>query len=270
MNPQKKQPKKSAILTILQRFLACCLLCALPMIGIERKTVATPLKISVIIPCHPAHFLMLEPLFIAFQNQTSLPDEIVVSLSEAGQVPQHAILSLEQKNWPFHVSILQVKEKQLPGKNRNCACMAAEGDVIVCQDADDLPHPQRIEAIRYLFENFEIEHLLHQWLESGGIFQPFEITGIENDCADYRSYPQISVPNIHNGSVVFLKKIFATVHWRPHLSIDEDTLFNRHATALFKKHYILPQPLIQYRGEFSTFDLNGEKGILTKKNQSDS
>lgn len=56
-----------------------------------------------------------------------------------------------------------------------------------------------------------------------------------------------------------MRYIFTQVHWRPHLSIDEDAIFNHHVYAQFREHYVLPEPLIQYRGELSTFDLNGDK-----------
>lgn len=228
------------------------------LFGIERKE-HTPVKLSVIIPCHPEHFPLLDPLFQTFADGTSLPDEIVVSLSLADRIPAAEIAALPEKGWPFPVVIVTTPKHQAPGKNRNSACAASIGDVIVCQDADDLPHPQRIEAVRYLFENFQIDHLLHQWLPSDGTFRPFAIQGLENECRYYRSYMQIDLDFIHNGSVCFSRAILDKVKWNPILTIDEDSIFNRHASSFFPNHFVLPQPLIRYRGELSTFDLNGNK-----------
>ncbi len=229
------------------------------LFGIEPREHPLPLKISVIVPCHPTHFPLLDPLFAAYERQTSRPDEIVVSLSESHLIPDADVQALEKKAWPFRVLMIQSRAKQLPGTNRNVACKAAQGDLIVCQDADDLPHPQRIEAVRYLFEHFKVEHLLHQWLPSDGTFEPFQIQGLERECVQYRNYEQIDLPRIHNGSVCFLRSVFEQIHWRPHLTIDEDSIFNRHSYAFFPAHYVLSQPLIHYRGELSTFDLNGDK-----------
>jgi len=228
------------------------------LFGIERKEYA-PVKISVIVPCHPDHFPLLDPLFRVYAEQTSLPDEIVVSLSQSNEIPSQEIESLTERGWPFPVRFVTSVNRQPPGKNRNAACAAAEGEVIVCQDADDLPHPQRIETVRYLFEHFDVDHLLHQWLPSDGAFEPFRVEGIETECRYFRSYEQISLDFIHNGSVSFSKTVLDRVKWHPHLTIDEDSIFNRHSYAFFPKHFVLPRPLICYRGELSTFDLNGDK-----------
>lgn len=125
-------------------------LIAFHALALERRDIPTPLKISVIIPCHPDHFVHLAPLLATYEKQTSLPDEIVISLSECEKVPQMAQATLMAPYHSFAVKLVKSKEKQMPGKNRNCACQAATGNLIVCQDADDLPHPQRIEIIRYL------------------------------------------------------------------------------------------------------------------------
>lgn len=230
-------------------------------IGLERREFPDHLNITIIIPCHPNHIPLLYPLLCAYEDQTSLPEEIVISLSECGNVSINSLSSVEKRIWPFQVKLIKAVEKHLPGKNRNIACAQASGDLIICQDADDLPHPQRVEIIRYLFEHFQIEHLMHQWLESDGTFHAIKVDGIENQCMKYRSYYQIPTPKIHNGSVAFLRSIFRDVHWRPHLSIDEDCLFNQHVYAFFPNHYVLVQPLIRYRGEFSTFDLNGNRAV---------
>jgi len=234
--------------------------------GLEMRVPADPIRTSIIVPCHPAHFPLLEELLTAYQNQTRLPDEIVISLSQYNQVSPALLLALEGKPWPFALKILKHIAKYPPGRNRNEACAAATGALIICQDADDLPHPQRVEIIRYLFENYQIDHLLHQWLPSMDDFHSMSLKGIENECYTFRVYENISLPNIHNGSVSFLKTLFEKVHWKPILIISEDSIFNRHAYVFCKHKVVLNMPLLKYRGEFSTFDLNGTKGGSLSEN----
>jgi hypothetical protein len=37
------------------------------------------------------------------------------------------------------------------------------GDIILYQDADDLPHPQRVEIVKQYFETHDIVHLTHSY-----------------------------------------------------------------------------------------------------------
>lgn len=43
--------------------------------------------------------------------------------------------------------------------------------MFIYQDADDIPHPQRIEIIKRFFENHDIVHLNHFWIPSGVKFR---------------------------------------------------------------------------------------------------
>ena len=44
------------------------------------------LKISIIIPCHPQHAIHLYPLVKLYKQQTVIPYEVVVSLSESKKI----------------------------------------------------------------------------------------------------------------------------------------------------------------------------------------
>ncbi|MDE3046550.1 MAG: glycosyltransferase [Verrucomicrobiota bacterium] len=231
-------------------FLASAL-CAL-----QRRETPIQIKTSVIVPCHADHVHFLDNLFTCFANQTIPPDEIVVSVSEAFKIASFA--DLEQKTWPFALKILKHKQAYLPGRNRNEACAVAKGDVFICQDADDLPHPQRVEIIKYLFENFRLEHLIHLWIYSYQQFHPCRIEDLESQCVSFRSFDLIDVPFVHNGSCSFVRSVFEKVHWTAR-DIHEDVLFNRSAYAQSSHKAILKVPLLMYRFELSTFDLDGNK-----------
>lgn len=217
-----------------------------------------PMKTSVIIPCHPAHAPLLDHLLHAYADQTQVPDEIVISLSEAPLVSA-TVRKLEEEHWPFSLKILKHKEKYPPGKNRNLACQASSGELILCQDADDLPHPQRVEIIKHLFEHYELEHLLHQWQQADTVFKTYTLQESVPSCASFRIYEQINIPEVHNGSVAFTRPLFDKVHWQPLTGISEDALFNRTAYVFTKHRTVLQLSLLKYRYQLSTFDLDGTK-----------
>ena len=224
--------------------------------AIERRDEPLNMKMSVIVPCHADHFHFLQNLLTEFEHQTVFPDEIVISVSEAFKIASFA--ELEGKKWPFALKILKHQRSFLPGRNRNEACACATGDVFICQDADDLPHPQRVEIVKYLFENYHVDHLLHQWIYSHEKFTPCAIEQLEQRCSSFRSYDLVDIPFVHNGSASFIRSIFDKVHWSAR-GIHEDVLFNRAAYSQSKYHIVLQVPLLMYRFELSTFDLDGNK-----------
>ncbi len=114
-----------------------------------------------IIPCVAKHFPYIFTLLQHFQEQTSPPEEIVISVSEIGQISEDELLRVEEYPWKFEVKFLKHSGKKSAGQNRNLACEIATGDLIICQDADDIPHPQRVEIVKYIFENYYVDHLLH-------------------------------------------------------------------------------------------------------------
>ncbi len=227
--------------------------------GLEKRATPLHLKPSVIIPCHPDHFPLLDRLLTSYKDQTRRPDEVIVSLSESVFVSANQIDALEGKDWGFVFKIVKHKGRVVPGGNRNAACQASIGDLIICQDADDLPHPQRVEIIAFLFENYQLDHLLHQWIPSSKSFQPISMDSVEDSACAFQYYSKIDIVDIHNGSVSFLRDVFSKVHWKPIAFISEDVMFNQHAYAFCKNKAVLKLPLIQYRFELSTFDLEDYK-----------
>lgn len=45
-------------------------------------------------------------------------------------------------------------------------CISSEGEILITQDADDIPHPQKIEATEYFFSHYDVDHLIHTWKPS--------------------------------------------------------------------------------------------------------
>ncbi len=110
--------------------------------------------VSVIIPCYYKHADQLPMLLEHLCNQSTLPEEVVISLSEADKCERWIVESIEGAIYPFKVKLLQTNEKLPAGSNRNIACRNAKGDIFITQDADDIPHVQRVEIIKFVFENY--------------------------------------------------------------------------------------------------------------------
>ena len=109
------------------------------------------LRVSVVIPCAGKHVSLLPTLLEHLSTQTRIPDEIVVSTSGCAlsEVPS------------LDVELVHSKRLLSAGANRNRASAIASSDVLIYQDADDVPHPQRVEIIAAMFERYEIDHLMH-------------------------------------------------------------------------------------------------------------
>lgn len=107
---------------------------------------------SVAVPCYYKHFKYLPDLLKSIENQTVLPEKVVISLSQVENLPQTEIDDLEAGPWPFEVEIIRRHGVFMEGANRTKAVLQCTSDIVLCIDADDIPHPQRIEAVLQLFD----------------------------------------------------------------------------------------------------------------------
>lgn len=210
----------------------------------------TPMKISIIVPCHFKHFPYIHELLNCFSNQTVLPDEIVISLSEAGKISSDEISAIENSEWPFKLTIVQNQDKMNAGKNRNTACANSSGDLIICQDADDIPHPQRVEIIKILFETYEIDHLLHYWTRSP--FVTYSFDEVFSRCFSIKKLKP-SLGDITYGNPAFTREVWKKIKWTEKNIKGEDVQFNLQAYNQFQRKLILNLPLLNYRSHLSSF-----------------
>ncbi|MBP9841582.1 MAG: glycosyltransferase family 2 protein [Simkaniaceae bacterium] len=194
-----------------------------------------PKKISLIIPCHYTHADQLHALLRMYENQTRLPDEVVISLSipqmVESELKQNAFYGLEQENWAFPVTLLISDGRKYAGENRNIACSHASGDILICQDADDVPHPQRIEIIGYFFEKYKIDHLMHEFMF---VYENTEKMIFPN----YLNLDQIRFSNTKNfqaiyryayftnGNPAITRELFQLMQW-PNTPRGQDTEYNQ-------------------------------------------
>ena len=214
------------------------------------------LTTAVIIPCYYGHAHHLFSLLKLYEQQTVLPDKVVIALSEAHRVAPELIMAINNEPWLFPVKLVSSDQKRYAGPNRNSACAHADGDILICQDADDVPHPQRVEAIKYFFQKYHVDHLLHKFHGANKDNEPE--FALYNNIGDITySYPKkytdtYKIGNVTNGNVSILKKVFKKNQWS-NKRRGQDTEFNK---KIYKKRrlkkIVIKAPLIAYRAYLSS------------------
>lgn len=221
--------------------------------SLERKDARTPMTTSVIVPCHYKHFPLINELLEYYRNQTVLPDEIVISVSECNLVPEEMISSVEANHWPFDLTILLYPEKLAGGQNRNRASVHSSGDILLCQDADDIPHPQRVEIVKSLFEQYKIDHLIHGYIFPDHSFLTYNPKYLERICKYYSYLFEWKQTRTTSGNVCYTREVCDTIQWPEYAHHGEDVDFNEQVYNRFNYKVMLKIPLLLYRIDLSVY-----------------
>lgn len=208
-------------------------------------------RMSVVVPCYYKHAGLLVDLIRAYEAHTRQPYEMIIALSEADKVDPSIKQMIELGSYKFPVRLLCSDQPHSAGANRNRACSAARGTVIVCQDADDLPHPQRLEIIGHFFKTQPIDHLMHQFAQDDEmikkVYDPNRVPYTK--VLDFNETWHHGL--VTNGNVAFARDVFQKVQWSNRI-LGEDVAFNSSVYDLFKHTIMLDVPLIAYRAQFSS------------------
>lgn len=227
------------------RFLYLMLCISISLVYLKINAEDKDLKTSVIVPCHYKHVKYLNNLLKSYEKQTKLPEEIVISISESYLV-SNLTKRLQLSKWKFPVRFCLSNEKLTAGQNRNIAANHSKYDLLVCQDADDLPHPQRIEFIKYFFKVLDIDHLLHYWASSTLLF-PILISDISKVKYTYcPTWNEIwKMGPIQMGNPCIRRKVFNKLRWQKEKAEDYYFTYNVYKSPL--KRVIVEFPLYLYR-----------------------
>ena len=205
--------------------------------------------ISVVIPSHYKHAVYLLEAIEAYSHQSELPIEVIVSLSDINLVEKELVSHIEECPWPFKLVILKHSRPVSEGENRNIACRRARGSVIVCSDADDLPHFQRIEIIKWFFDFHDIDFLLHTFTHNMSDWRWLDPSSIEWFVPSYIN----EGCSFANGAPAFRRKVFDRIQYDQSFRMLVDVDFNRLAMHLFKKHILIKCPIYLYRNHLTTY-----------------
>jgi glycosyltransferase involved in cell wall biosynthesis len=106
--------------------------------------------ISVIIPIYPPHLKFIPSLIKNMNEQTLLPDEVILCISEISLEDSQAILEKHRHNSKFELVIHGTHEKQNQSQNRNRGILIAKHKFVMNCDADDIIHHEKIEIMKYI------------------------------------------------------------------------------------------------------------------------
>jgi|10_taG_2_1085330.scaffolds.fasta_scaffold08661_5 hypothetical protein len=240
------------------------------------------MKTSLIIPSTNNHFQYIGCILEHYKNGTVKPDEVIVSVSKAHEMDKREIKNIVSKydNCFENLKIVSHFRKVYEGPNRGEGSKVAENDLLIYQDSDDVPHPQRIEIIKYFFENHDILHLNHGY-NFEEKFEKLNVQEIENKKShemfdmyfpDFKEMEQVkrtrktrprkvydslgnSLPygsgfgpdwNITGGSTAILKSVLEEINWEWTMDVSYDYDFCMDTLFYYNKSMLINVPLIWY------------------------
>lgn len=225
--------------------------------------------ISVFIPTIPNHIKFLDEILFTYLNKsTVIPNEIVVSVSNYTAISPD-ILSPIIENYQ-NVKFILHDKVMLVGPNRQVSKDFCSGDIIVYHDSDDLPHIQRLEIIKYFFDNYDILHLSHSYdtkenynedltdiskinYITSEVFNPYFFPNNKlEECPKYcNGYGYENFP-IHGGAIAIRKEVLNSIKWKDRYELTyspgwnnikykgaEDYEFNMETTYMLKKSIMI-------------------------------
>ena len=111
------------------------------------------MKLGVAIPCFINHIEQCYVLLESINQQTRIPDQVVVSCSSSKET------DFIKREYKFPLIVITTEDKQIAAQNRNAAAKLLDTDIIAFMDADDIMHPQRIEILLRVVA-FNIDRLI--------------------------------------------------------------------------------------------------------------
>lgn len=222
------------------------------------------LSSAVAVPCYYKHFKYLPGLLKSLTEQTHLPEEVVISLSQVEYLTEGEIDALESGPWPFAVKILRKQGIFMEGANRTAAARECHADLVLCIDADDIPHPQRIEAVVQLFETVPDAAMVlcgHAYCPGESIicepaiplFSSEEYGQLHFELGP-ASWLKLNHPSeltrwesgVHNGSPSLRRSVLEqNIYWSD-LKNGADLAFNREIFGSNHPVYLIQLPLLHY------------------------
>ena len=210
------------------------------------------MDISVVIPCIFFHFKHIPDLLNLYTHQTLIPNEIIVSVTESDNILED-ILKVENKTFPFNLKIIKNKGKIRAGLNRQIGSKLAKNKFIIYQDADDMPHNQRVEIMNYFFTKKNANHITHLVTSSPRelVKQPYTMETIKYiEWRKRENRPGFRGTTL--GNIGIKKDILKDISWSEHF-VGEDTRFTDKILEKYENCYRVSATLLYYRKHLSSY-----------------
>ena len=213
--------------------------------------------ITVVIPCHYKHFKHISELLIHYNKQTLLPKEIIIMLCEVNRFHnKNMIDDVQNKKYNFDLKIIKIKNKSAAGNNRYLGTKEAKGNIVIFQDADDIPHKQRLEIMKYFFDKYpDVLHICHKFTKNKSDIKYYDnISKIKHRYLESDIFldPRKRKPErITNGNIGIRKHIYDNLNWYKNRFRAQDIALNSNIYNKYKKTLIIMEPLYIYRHNLS-------------------
>lgn len=210
--------------------------------------------VSVIIPCHYKHYYFLDKLLGYYNIQTLIPKEVIIVLSESEKISENDINKLD-KNYNFQLIIIKIKGISNAGNSRYIGTNESNSSIIVFQDADDLPHIQRLECINYYFNKYpNINHICHAYSRKT-IFSKYNVNNVPIEIINYNIFNDANKMErykLTNGNIAIRKEIISNIEWIKNKQRGQDVALNKNIFKVYNKFLMIKVPLYIYRQEYTT------------------
>lgn len=216
----------------------------------------TTLACSVVIPCYISHVRHLSFCLNSIHNSTRHPVDVIVVVSslELDLGAKNILTALRNRKWNFILHIIERKYKFYAGQNRQLGTNKASTDYIICHDADDVMHPQKIAMVMKAFDMYNTKIVVHGYVVKH--MEPPQTWWIQYNERRFRSKdikqiiknPRSYRPRLRyaNGHVCYHKDVIKTVQWG-NRRVAEDTLFVKQCWHAFKSMAYIPHRIAVYR-----------------------
>jgi glycosyltransferase involved in cell wall biosynthesis len=192
------------------------------------------LNVVVVVPCIPKHLKYLQGLFKSINNQTLIPTEVIVVLSETNDYDCKRFESQYREflKKEIKLNFKCVDCKNNSAQNRNRAIDNFEGiDFISYIDADDEMCDNRLKRVTNLMITHNAEMALHSFSNEDDpckrgkkVILPDEIKKIEKKNRDTLHISEIL---IHHGHITIRPNVIQTIKQDPNFGYGEDSKFVR-------------------------------------------
>ena len=211
------------------------------------------------VPVTFRHFKFLETCVNDILDQTLLPQEIILIISEYKSDNDSEKKISDLKNLISEKKIVPIirtfKDKQYAGENRQIAYDLCSSDMIVFQDCDDLTHPQRNEILVKTYEKYKIPHLLHGYiLKKPEHNKPILFENISVNILKFRNFKKkMTTSEITNGCPTIVKKVIGDFIFSKSKKQGEDINTNISLSKKYKTCLIKTENLYIYMPQNSSW-----------------
>ena len=213
--------------------------------------------ISVVIPCIPKHLKHLNELITSICEQTLLPYEVIISLSDYNDNDSKQLHEHYCNTFPkLIIKIVNQVEPAYAGENRNRGCAACTTKYVTFMDADDIMVSHTLETLVELFNEYDMDALLHTHGNhtTNKLFDDKVMKTVKNNSRNvWLDHRLLGLTNvIHHGHITVKKSVFDVVQQDALRKRGQDSDFVRHIIDNDMRLYLIDKNLSIYRPHLSS------------------